>query len=38
MEPLMVHVNSEAEVFFVADINGHDDATLAQGYPYAVKG
>jgi murein L,D-transpeptidase YcbB/YkuD len=32
-----VHVNSEAVVFFVDDIYGHDrqlDAALAQGYPY----
>jgi murein L,D-transpeptidase YcbB/YkuD len=35
-----VHVNSEGVVFFVDDIYGHDkalDATLGQGYPYAVK-
>ncbi len=36
-----VHVNSEAVVFFVEDIYGHDralDAVLSRGYPYPVKG
>ena len=36
-----VHVNSEAVVFFVEDIYGHDralDTALARGYPYLVKG